>query len=103
MDAKGAIVTLEDGIEGYLRASEIQRDRVEDARTLLKEGDSIEAKFIGIDKKAKTISLSMKPKEDHPAHAEKEHTLSAKEYASQQSQSVASPTLGDIFKQQMEK
>lgn len=103
VDAKGAIVTLEDGIEGYLRASEIQRDRVEDARTLLKEGDSIEAKFIGIDKKAKTISLSMKPKEDHPAHAEKEHTLSAKEYASQQSQSVASPTLGDIFKQQMEK
>ncbi len=100
VDAKGATVTLEDGIEGYLRASEIQRDRVEDARTLLKEGDSVEAKFIGIDKKAKTISLSMKPKEEH---AEKEHTISAKEYASQQSQNVASPTLGDIFKQQMEK
>ncbi|MEN9757111.1 MAG: hypothetical protein RL755_1298 [Pseudomonadota bacterium] len=100
VDAKGATITLEDGIEGYLRASEIQRDRVEDARTLLKEGDSVEAKFIGIDKKAKTISLSMKPKEEH---AEKEHTISAKEYASQQSQNVASPTLGDIFKQQMEK
>ncbi len=100
VDAKGATVTLEDGIEGYLRASEIQRDRVEDARTLLKEGDSVEAKFIGIDKKAKTISLSMKPKEEH---AEKEHTISAQEYASQQSQNVASPTLGDIFKQQMEK
>jgi len=100
VDAKGATISLEDGIEGYLRASEIQRDRVEDARTLLKEGDSVEAKFIGIDKKAKTISLSMKPKEEH---VEKEHTISAKEYASQQNQNVASPTLGDIFKQQMEK
>ncbi|MDD5227817.1 MAG: 30S ribosomal protein S1 [Methylococcales bacterium] len=104
VDAKGATVTLEDGIEGYLRASEIQRDRVEDARTLLKEGDSIEAKFIGIDKKAKTISLSMKPKEEHShAHTEREHPISAKEYSAQQNQNVASPTLGDIFKQQMEK
>ncbi|MEI7795933.1 MAG: 30S ribosomal protein S1 [Methylococcaceae bacterium] len=109
VDAKGATIVLEDGIEGYLRASEIQRDRVEDARTLLKEGDRVEAKFIGIDKKAKTISLSMKPKEEahHHAHAhahtEREHPISAKEYSAQQNQSVASPTLGDIFKQQMEK
>ncbi len=106
VDAKGATITLEDGIEGYLRASEIQRDRVEDVRTLLKEGDSVEAKFIGIDKKAKTISLSMKPKEEAShahAHTEREHPISAKEYSAQQNQSVASPTLGDIFKQQMEK
>lgn len=100
VDAKGATVTLEDGIEGYLRASEIQRDRVEDARTILKEGDSIEAKFIGIDKKSKTISLSMRPKED--ARAEKEPSISAKDYSAA-AQNVASPTLGDIFKQQMEK
>jgi small subunit ribosomal protein S1 len=99
VDAKGAIVALEDHVEGYLRASEIQRDRVEDARTLLKEGDSIEAKFIGIDKKAKTISLSMKTKEEV---VEKEQPISAKEYSAAQ-QNVASPTLGDIFKQQMEK
>ena len=102
VDAKGATVVLEDGIEGYLRASEIQRDRVEDARTLLKEGDSIDAKFIGIDKKAKTISLSMKPKEEH-VRVEKEQTVSAKDYSASAQQSVASPTLGDIFKQQMEK
>jgi small subunit ribosomal protein S1 len=102
VDAKGATIVLEDGIEGYLRASEIQRDRVEDARTLLKEGDSIEAKFIGIDKKAKTISLSMKPKEEN-ARVEKEQTVSAKDYSASAQQSVASPTLGDIFKQQMEK
>ncbi len=102
VDAKGATIVLEDGIEGYLRASEIQRDRVEDARTLLKEGDSIEAKFIGIDKKAKTISLSMKPKEEN-ARVEKEQSVSAKDYSASAQQSVASPTLGDIFKQQMEK
>ena len=102
VDAKGATIVLEDGIEGYLRASEIQRDRVEDARTLLKEGDSIEAKFIGIDKKAKTISLSMKPKEEN-TRVEKEQTVSAKDYSASAQQSVASPTLGDIFKQQMEK
>jgi small subunit ribosomal protein S1 len=102
VDAKGATIVLEDGIEGYLRASEIQRDRVEDARTLLKEGDNIEAKFIGIDKKAKTISLSMKPKEEN-TRVEKEQTVSAKDYSASAQQSVASPTLGDIFKQQMEK
>ena len=102
VDAKGATVTLDDGIEGYLRASEIQRDRVEDARTILKEGDSVEAKFIGIDKKSKTISLSMKPKEES-ARVEKEHTVSTKDYSASAQQSVAAPTLGDIFKQQMEK
>lgn len=102
VDAKGATVTLDDGIEGYLRASEIQRDRVEDARTILKEGDSVEAKFIGIDKKSKTISLSMKPKEES-VRVEKEHTVSTKDYSASPQQSVAAPTLGDIFKQQMEK
>jgi small subunit ribosomal protein S1 len=51
VDAKGAVITLADNVEGYLRASEIQRDRVEDARTLLKEGDELEAKFVGVDKK----------------------------------------------------
>ncbi len=102
VDAKGATVTLDDGIEGYLRASEIQRDRVEDARTILKEGDSVEAKFIGIDKKSKTISLSMKPKEES-VRVEKEHTVSTKDYSASAQQSVAAPTLGDIFKQQMEK
>jgi small subunit ribosomal protein S1 len=104
VDAKGATITLEDGVEGYLRSSEIQRDRVEDARTILKEGDTIEAKFIGIDKKSKTISLSMKPKEEHfSPRTEKEHVVSAKDYSASAQQNVASPTLGDIFKQQMEK
>ena len=94
VDAKGAIITLADHVEGYLRASEIQRDRVEDASKLLKVGDSIEAKFIGVDKKSKSISLSMKAKDhDEESHTIKDHT---------QQSVVGSPTFADIFKQ-MEK
>ncbi|PPC91298.1 MAG: 30S ribosomal protein S1 [Methylobacter sp.] len=93
IDAKGAVVLLDDYVEGYLRASEIQRDRVEDARTLLKEGDELEAKFIGVDKKTKTISLSIKAK-DHD-----EETTAIKDYSQPAN---GTPTLGDIFKQ-MEK
>ncbi|MDO9214974.1 MAG: 30S ribosomal protein S1 [Methylococcales bacterium] len=94
VDAKGAVITLADHVEGYLRASEIQRDRVEDARTLLKEGDTVEAKFIGVDKKSKSISLSIKAKDhDEESHTIKDHT---------QQTTVGSPTFADIFKQ-MEK
>ncbi|BCX89188.1 small subunit ribosomal protein S1 [Methylomarinovum tepidoasis] len=93
VDAKGAVVELADGVLGYLRASEIQRDRVEDARTLLKEGDEIEAKFIGVDKKNKMILLSIKAKE------EEEEKAVLKDYSQQ---SVGAPTLGDLFKEQME-
>jgi small subunit ribosomal protein S1 len=63
VDAKGAVIALADGVEGYLRASELSRDRVEDARSLLKEGDAIEAKFMGIDRKNRSISLSVKAKD----------------------------------------
>ncbi len=95
VDAKGAVIILADYVEGYIRASEIQRDRVEDARTLLKEGDTVDAKFIGIDKKSKTISLSIK------AQLQEEETHTIKDH-SQQSVSSGSPTFADIFKQ-MEK
>ncbi len=63
VDAKGAVVQLADGVEGYLRASELSRDRVEDARAVLKPGDAVEAKFIGVDRKNRTISLSVKAKD----------------------------------------
>jgi small subunit ribosomal protein S1 len=63
VDAKGAVIALGDGIEGYLRASELSRDRVEDARSVLKEGEAIEAKFMGVDRKNRTISLSVKAKD----------------------------------------
>ncbi len=95
VDAKGAVIELGDNIEGYLRASEIQRDRVEDARTLLNVGDEVEAKFIGIDKKNKTISLSIKAKD------QEEEKNALKDYSQQAA--AGSATLGDLFKQQIEK
>ena len=56
VEAKGAIVDLGGGIDGYLRASELARDRVEDARMLLKVGDEIEAKFTAVDRKVRTVA-----------------------------------------------
>ena len=53
------------GVEGQLRATELGRDRVDDARTVLKIGDVIEARFVGVDRKTRTITLSIKAKEMH--------------------------------------
>jgi len=63
VDAKGAVCDLGNDVEGYLRASEISRDRVEDARNHLKEGDELEAMVINVDRKNRSISLSLKAKE----------------------------------------
>jgi small subunit ribosomal protein S1 len=93
VDAKGAVITLEEGVEGYLRASELSRDRVEDARTVLKEGSDIEAKFMGVDRKNRTISLSIKAKD-----AEEEQAA-IKSYAPGTQAGTA--TLGDVLKDQM--
>lgn len=93
VDAKGAVITLSDGVEGYLRASELSRDRVEDARSVLKEGEEIEAKFIGVDRKNRTISLSIKAKDvEEEAQAIKGYATDAK---------TGKATLGDILKDQM--
>ncbi len=63
VDAKGATITLDTDVEGYLRASEISRDRVEDARTLMNEGDSVEAMIVNVDRKTRNINLSIKAKD----------------------------------------
>jgi len=92
VDAKGAIIDLPGGIEGYLRASELARDRVEDARTILKEGDTVEAKFTGVDRKSRAIALSIKAKEVH------------EEQEAMQAYRTDSPTgtsLGDLLKEQL--
>jgi small subunit ribosomal protein S1 len=94
VDARGATVNLGEGIEGYLRASELARDRIEDARTVLKPGDKVEAKFVGVDRKKRAISLSIKAKESD------EETAAVQEYAS--SPSGTGATLGDILKEQMD-
>jgi len=93
VDAKGAVIDLADSVEGYLRASELSRDRVEDARTLIKEGEEIEAKFIGVDRKNRTINLSIKAKDNDEEHeAVQDYKRSA----------PVNPTLGDLLKEQME-
>ena len=94
VDAKAAVIDLGDGVEGTLRASELSRDRVEDASTVLKVGDEIEAKLIGIDRKSRAINLSIKAK-DYDDEAE-----AMKDYAS--SQQSAATTLGDLLKEQMD-
>jgi small subunit ribosomal protein S1 len=95
VDAKGAVIQLSEGIEGYLRASEITRDRVEDARTLLKEGEKVEAKFIGVDRKNRVINLSIKAKDSQ------EEAEAIEDYT-RQSESQGATTLGDLIKEQMD-
>ena len=63
VDAKGAVIHLADEVEAYLRASEISTDRVEDARNVLKEGDSVTAMIINVDRKLRNINLSIKAKD----------------------------------------
>ncbi len=94
VDAKAATIDLGDGVEGTLRASEIARDRVEDARTVLKEGDEVEAKFIGVDRKNRTINLSIKAKE------QEEEQQAIRSYSS--GATSATTTLGDLLKEQIE-
>ena len=95
VDAKVAIIDLTDGVEGRLRASDISRDRVEDARTLLKVGDEVEAKFTGVDRKNRSITLSIKAK-DHQEESE------ALQDYSRSTSSTGTTTLGDIFKEKLE-
>jgi small subunit ribosomal protein S1 len=64
VDAKGAEIDLGEDILGYLRASEISRDRVEDARNMLKEGDEVTAVVVNVDRKTRNIQLSIKAKDN---------------------------------------
>jgi len=94
VDARGVVVELADGVEGHIRASELSRGRVDDARSMVNVGDKIEAKFVGVDRKKRTISLSVKAKEDE------EEAAAVQEYSP--SASAGTATLGDIMKEQMD-
>jgi small subunit ribosomal protein S1 len=95
VDARGAIIDLGNGIEGQLRASELGRDRVEDARQFLKVGDDIEAKFLGVDRKTRSISLSIKAKEAS------EEAEAMQSYRSEQGAPTAGTSLGELLKAQI--
>ena len=97
VDARGATIELADTVMGYLRASEIARERVEDASAVLKVGEEVEAKFIAIDRKSRSINLSIKAK-DYDEEAEVIRSYSSKS----QPAGGAATTLGDLLKEQME-
>jgi len=96
VDAKAAIITLADEVEGVLKASEISRDRVEDARNVLKEGEEVEVKVISVDRKNRSLSLSIKAKD---MEDEKEAVKALRE---KESEAAAPATIGDLIKAQME-
>ena len=95
VDPRGAVIELGEGVEGYLRASDIKEERVEDATRELSVGDEVEAKFISLDRKNRTLSLSIRAKES----AELEEAL--KEYK-QSGASGGTTSLGDLLKEQLE-
>ncbi|HHO68240.1 MAG TPA: 30S ribosomal protein S1 [Gammaproteobacteria bacterium] len=94
VDAKAAVVDLGDGVEGILRASELARDRVEDARTVLSVGQEVEAKFMGVDRKNRSIMLSIKAKDSE------EEAAAIQDYS--RGSGPVGAKLGDVLKEQLE-
>jgi small subunit ribosomal protein S1 len=92
VDAKGAEIQLADEVTGYLRASEIARDRVEDARNVLKEGDEVTALIINIDRKTRSIQLSIKAKDN----AEQQEAL--QRLAGESAGNAGTTSLGALLK-----
>jgi small subunit ribosomal protein S1 len=92
IEPKGAVIELEKDVEGYLRASEIARDRVEDVRAHLKEGETIEAVIINIDRKSRSIQLSIKQKDAA------EEAAALQKHAAESSASAGTTNLGALLK-----
>jgi small subunit ribosomal protein S1 len=98
VDARGAVIDLADGIEGYLAARDIAKERVDDASQHLKVGDQVEAKFVGMDRKGRMLQLSIRAKDE----AEMAETLS--EYQSQHQHAAQGTTkLGALLKEKLNK
>jgi len=94
VDAKGATIELADGVEGYVRVSDIAKERIEDASQHLKVGDKVEAKFTGMDRKGRVLQLSIRAKDDD------EMQQALEEY---QSASGGTTKLGALLKEQFNK
>ncbi|GGK68165.1 30S ribosomal protein S1 [Amphritea balenae] len=95
VDAKGANVELAEGIEGYLKVSDISIDRIEDASTVLKVGEEVEAKIVNLDRRNRSISLSIKAKDQADEKA------AIKAVAEQTVETAGPTTIGDLIKAQM--
>jgi len=96
VDAKGATIELADGVEGYVAARDIAKERVDDATQYLKVGDEVEAKFIGMDRKGRTMQLSIKAKDE----AEVQETLAEYNRASSDASS-GTTKLGALLREQL--
>ncbi len=95
VDARGAMIALADGVMGRLRATEISRDRVDDARMVLKPGEEVEARLTGVDRRHRSVTLSIKEKEAS------EEAQAIWDYKSAAGKPAAGTTLGDLLKEQM--
>jgi small subunit ribosomal protein S1 len=96
VDAKAAVIDLGDGIEGLLRASEMATDRIEDARQFTNEGEQIEAKITGMDRKGRSIYLSIKAKDSD------EEQEALKDYTASSEAQTATTSFGDLLKEKMD-
>ncbi len=96
IDAKGVTVTLADSVEGYIRAADLSRERVDDAHSVVTVGQEVEAKFTGVNRKNHTIMLSIKAKDEH------EEAEAVREYSRSSSESGGATTLGDLIKEQLD-
>ena len=95
VEMRGARVDLGEGVEGYIRASEISRERVEDARTVLRAGERVEVKVVSVDRRRRGISLSIREREsDEEATAMEQYAANVEE---------APATIGDLVKEQMDR
>jgi small subunit ribosomal protein S1 len=97
IDAKGATISLDGEVEGYLRASEVSRDRVEDIRSHVKEGDEVEVKIISVDRKNRNISLSIKAK-DMADETDAMHKMASEQSAA----SAGTTNLGALLKAKLD-
>ena len=93
VDPKGAVVELADGVDGYIKASDLAKERVDDATKVISEGDSIEAKFVALDRKTRNLTLSIRAKDDD------ELADAVDQYKGGGSR--GSTTLGDLLKEQL--
>jgi len=97
LDAKGAVISLDGEMDGYLRASEVSRDRVEDMRTHFKEGDEVEAMIINVDRKNRVINLSIKAKDSA------EQDAAMKKFSAESAAAASGATnLGALLKAKMD-
>jgi len=96
LDARGAVVQLDEGIEGYLRASEASRERVDDLNNLYKAGDTVEVMIINVDRKARSINLSVKARE------QAEQSQAMQKLASESTAATGTTNLGALLKAKMD-